>query len=306
MKKSTTRETTDAPPSTKVIGAMLFALLALAFASIFIVRLDHAGVPPLTIAFYRMAISTVLLAPFALRFKWQEIRSLPRRELLFVALGGLCLAVHFAAWISSLQYIPIATSVVLVNSHPLLVVIASYFFLGERPSRRQLIGTLIGLAGMLIMGRAGFAGVGMAPLGNALAIAGALAIVGYFIVGRKVRARVSLLAYVTPLYAVCSVVLLGCVLATESRLYPYDSNVWLYLAALAIVPTILGHTVFNWAIKHIRPSAISVAFLGEPVIAAALALLFFGQRPSGSTLIGGIFVLSGVYLTTSAHRAGRD
>jgi drug/metabolite transporter (DMT)-like permease len=66
-----------------------------------------------------------------------------------------------------------------------------------------------------------------------------------------------------------------------------------------VVPTIIGHSVFNWAIKHVRPTAISVAFLGEPVVASLLALIFFGQRPPLATFIGGAFVLAGVYLTTS-------
>jgi drug/metabolite transporter (DMT)-like permease len=295
------------------MAAMGFAIVALAFASIFITRLERAGVPPITIAFYRIALATCLLAPAALALKWREIFSLSGRDLLLLALGGLFLALHFGAWITSFKYIPIATSVVLVNSHPLFVVIASYFFLGDRPTRRHLAGTAIGLAGMAIISHDGLKGAEFALWGDSLAILGALAIVGYFIVGRKARSRVSLLAYVTPLYAFCSVLLLVWVLGSGSRLYPYDSTVWLYLLVLAVVPTILGHTVFNWAIKHVRPSAISVVFLGEPVIASLLALLLFGQQPSLSTLIGGAFVLGGVCLTTStgggagaAEETGRE
>ena len=281
------------------MAAMGFAILALSFASIFITRLEGAGVPPITIAFYRMALATCLLAPAALVFKRREIFSLSRRDLSLFALGGLFLALHFGAWITSFKYIPIATSVVLVNSHPLFVVIASYVFLGDRPTRRHLIGTAIGLAGMAVIGHDGFKGADFALWGDSLAILGALAIVGYFIVGRKARARVSLLAYVTPLYAFCSVILLVWAVGSGSRLYPYDSTVWFYCMALAVVPTILGHTVFNWAIKHVKPSAISVVFLGEPVVASLLALVLFGQQPSVSTLIGGVFVLGGVCLTTA-------
>ena len=296
---------TAGPGAPRVMAAMGFAILALAFASIFITRLERAGVPPISIAFYRMALATCLLAPAALAFRWREIRSLSGRDLLLFALGGLFLALHFGAWITSFKYIPIATSVVLVNSHPLFVVIASYFFLGDRPTRRHLLGTGIGLAGMAIISRDGLRGAEFALRGDSLAILGALAIVGYFIVGRKARARVSLLAYVTPLYTFCSVILLVWALGSGSRLYPYDSTVWFYFLALAVVPTILGHTVFNWAIKHVRPAAISVAFLGEPVVAALLALLFFGQQVSLSTLIGGAFVLGGVCLTTSTGGGSR-
>jgi len=250
-----------------------------------------------------MGIATALMLPVALAFKWREIATLARKDLGLMVLGGFCLAVHFGAWITSLKYVPIATSIVLVNSHPLFVVIASYFFLGERPPRRALIGTGIGLAGMAVMSHDALGSVQLAMKGDGLALLGALAVVGYFIVGRKARARVSLLGYVTPLYAVCSLFLLIWVLMAGNRLAPYSAEVWAYLAALAVVPTIIGHTVFNWALKHVRPTAISLAFLGEPVIASVLALIFFAQRPPLATFVGGVLVLAGVYLTTSRDQA---
>jgi drug/metabolite transporter (DMT)-like permease len=140
-----------------------------------------------------------------------------------------------------------------------------------------------------------------ALLGDALAVAGALAVVGYFIVGRKARARMSLLGYATPLYAVCSVFLLLWALLTRSHLAPYSRVEWTYFVLLAVVPTILGHTVFNWALRHVRPSTISLAFLGEPVVAGLLAFVIFGQRPPLATFIGGALILAGIYLTTSAR-----
>ncbi len=282
---------------------MGFAVLALAFSSIFITKLEQLQVAPIPIAFYRMAIATAILFPAAITMKAGEIRSLGGRQIAMLVAGGFCLAVHFGAWITSLKYIPISTSVVLVNSHPLFVVIASYAFLGERPSRLSIIGTFIGMIGMVIISREAISDVNLGAggdslLGNALAVLGALAVVGYFIVGRKARARLSLLGYVTPLYAVCAALLLVWALATEAPLFPYPAVVWAYFSALAIVPTILGHTVFNWAIKHVRPSAISLAFLGEPVVASVLAYIFFNQTPPASTFVGGAFVLAGVYLAT--------
>lgn len=286
----------------RVMAAMGFAVLALAFSSIFISKLERTEVPPLVIAFYRMALATVLLMPAALAFKRREIAALASKDLVLLLLGGFFLAVHFGAWITSLKYIPISTSVVLVNSHPLFVVIASYFFLGEKPGRRSLAGTAVGIAGMIVITHDALGDIGLALKGNGLALVGALAVVGYFIVGRKARTRISLLGYVTPLYAVCSLLLLLGVLAAGEPLYPYTVTQWAYFAALAVVPTILGHTVFNWAIKHVRPSAISLAFLGEPVAASGLAFIFFAQRPPVATLIGGALVLAGVYLSMSSQQ----
>lgn len=284
---------------------MFFAVFALASSSIFIAQLKE--VPAIIIAFYRMAIATVLLLPAALAFKRRELLAFTRRDLLLLVLGGVCLAIHFGAWITSLKYIPIATSVVLVNSHPLFVVIASYLFLGERPTARSLAGTLVGLAGMLVISRDALTATAQsessnALLGDGLAVVGALAVVGYFIVGRKARARMSLLGYATPLYAVCALFLLIWAVATRSPLAPYRAAEWATFVLLAVVPTILGHTVFNWALRHVRPSAISVAFLGEPVVAGLLAFVIFGQRPPQATYIGGALILAGIYLTTSAKQ----
>ncbi|HKQ09150.1 MAG TPA: EamA family transporter [Blastocatellia bacterium] len=291
------------PQSAAVFAAMFFAVFALASSSIFITKL--AAVPALVIAFYRMAIATALLLPAALMLKRRELMAFTRRDGLLLLLGGACLALHFGAWFTSLKYIPIATSVVLVNSHPLFVVIASAIFLGERPKARSLVGTLLGLAGMLIISRDALVNAeqsesSQALAGDALAVMGALAVVGYFIVGRKARAHMSLLGYATPLYGVCSLFLLLMVLVTGSRLAPYGRGEWLYFVLLAVVPTILGHTVFNWALRHVRPSAISVAFLGEPVVAGLLAFAIFGQRPPLATYIGGALILAGIYLTTSS------
>jgi drug/metabolite transporter (DMT)-like permease len=313
-RKQTERGSDRAEPGVAgVMTAMGFAVVALAFSSIFITKLEQAEVPPLVIAFYRMTFATALLMPVALVVKRREIAALARRDLWLLAVGGLCLAVHFGAWITSLKYIPIATSVVLVNSHPVFVVLASYLFLGEKPRTRSMLGTLTGLVGMAVISHDALSGNGTttsnnAIIGDGLALLGALTVVGYFIIGRKARARISLLGYVTPLYAVCSVFLLIWILgtrdaATPNPLYPYSASVWAYFAALAVVPTILGHTVFNWALKHVRPSAISLAFLGEPVVASVLAFIFFSQRPPLATFIGGALVLAGVYLTTSSKQA---
>ena len=202
-----------------VFAAMFFAVFALASSSIFIAKL--AQVPALVIAFYRMAIASVLLMPAAIALKRRELMAFTRRDLALLMLGGACLAIHFGAWITSLKYIPIATSVVLVNSHPLFVVIASAIFLGERPGGRSLAGTLLGLLGMLVISRDALASTqpndaSQALIGDALAVIGALAVVGYFIVGRKARAHMSLLGYATPLYGVCSIFLLSMVFGGET------------------------------------------------------------------------------------------
>lgn len=286
----------------QVMSVMGFAVLALSSSSLFITQLERSSVPPLVIAFYRMAIATTILLPAAIMFRRREILALARKDLALLVLGGLSLAIHFAAWITSLKYIPIATSIVLVNSHPIFVALASYFFLGERANRAGLIGIVVGLSGMAVMSNDAFDNIQLALKGDGLALLGALAVVGYFIVGRNARSRISLLGYVAPLYGVCSILLFGLVVISGDALGPYPAGIWGYLTALAIIPTIIGHSVFNWALKHVRPTVISLAFLGEPLAASLLALIFFAQRPRPAILIGGSLVLIGIYLTNLKPR----
>jgi drug/metabolite transporter (DMT)-like permease len=254
------------------------------------------------VAFYRTALATLLLAPAAFGGNVRQLVSISGRDAALLTLAGLCLAGHFGAWISSLEYIPIAASVVLVNTHPALVVVASWLILGERPGTRSLAGLAVGLIGALITCREGLLGVRLAVVGQGLALLGAVAMVGYFIIGRTLRRRLGLFTYAAPLYLISSIFLLTWVAATGKRLHPYGGIEWLYFAALAVVPTILGHTVFNWALKHVSASAVSIACLGEPVVATILALLIFGQYPPASTLVGGVLVLVGIYLSVTGEQ----
>jgi drug/metabolite transporter (DMT)-like permease len=246
-----------------------------------------------------MLLATLLLGLPALGFKREEIKKLSRTDVMLLVVSGLFLAIHFGSWISSLKYISISSSVLLVASHPLFVVIASAVFLGELPTKRIIAGTTLGLGGAgLILGE-GFAGLNKTVWGDLLALIGALSTVVYLLIGRRVRAHLSLLAYVVPAYAACTLLLLGWAVALGNRLTGYTGVEWALFLGLAVVPTILGHTVLNWAIKHVAASAISTALLGEPVVASVLALLFYNQIPSVYTVAGGALVLIGIYLVVS-------
>ena len=286
-----------------VYAAMALGVVAVSSSSILITSLERRGVEPLVIAFYRMLLATFLLALPAFKYNREEIKRLGRRDLVLLVISGLFLAIHFGSWISSLRYIPISSSVLLVASHPLFVVIASALFLGEFPTRRIIAGTILGLAGTGLIFGEGFAGLNKALWGDVLALIGALSTVVYLLIGRKVRAHLSLLAYVVPAYAACCLLLLAWAVALGNRLTGYTGLDWACFLGLALLPTILGHTVLNWAIKHVAASAISTALLGEPIVASVLACLFFAQLPSMYTIAGGSLVLVGIYLVMSRASA---
>lgn len=285
-----------------VIG---LGILGISFGSLF-TRL--AAAPPLVIAFYRMSFTAVLLAPLALsRAGRAELAGLNRREILVAAASGLFLAMHFFAWIYSLSYTSVASSTVLVTMQPLFVVSGAWIFLREKVPAKSLGYGLLAIFGSILIGFSDFRIGGTALWGDFLALAGAMFIAGYMLIGRRLRARLSLFPYIFLVYGVSALALLILALIFASPLYPYPVSTWLCFLALAVVPTIFGHTLFNWVLGYLKAAVVSVAFLGEPVGATILALLFLGEVPALLQIVGGIVIISGVYLFMAASsREGGD
>ncbi|HZS46035.1 MAG TPA: DMT family transporter [Blastocatellia bacterium] len=289
----------------RVYPALALAIVGISFASIFIKHLELDSVPPLVIAGYRLLFSVVILIIPTIAYHRKELTVLSGKDWALLTLSGLCLAVHFGAWTFSIKYISIARSVVIVDSQPIFTVIAAWFLLGERVSRRGIAGVLLAMVGIVFITIFGEDQLVVAQrashsarLGDLLALIGAISITGYVLIGRKLRAKISLLAYVAPLYLISAVLLFAAAAASGNRLIGYSISDYGYFIALAVVPTIFGHTVFNWALKEVSAAVVSVSFLGEPIGATILAFIFFSQIPTRYTVVGGVMILLGIYLTS--------
>lgn len=261
-----------------------------------------SGAPSLIKAFYRVLFTTVLLAPIAVFRHREAFGRLTLRDLLGAGIAGVALALHFAAWFESLEWTSVAASVTLVQSQPLFVAVGAALVLDERVSTRTTVGILVAVGGMVVMS-AGDAGMGGSPAstyGNALAVLGGVMAAGYVLAGRALRhgERVALLPYVTIVYSVCALVLFAIVGVEQLPLVSYPPREWLLFLGMAVGPGILGHTVINWALAHIKSSVVSVSLLGEPVGSTLLALVLLGEYPGVSTVGGGAIVLGGIVLTS--------
>jgi drug/metabolite transporter (DMT)-like permease len=219
-----------------------------------------------------------------------------RRKLVFLSLlSGIFLAGHFASWISSLQYTSVASSVLLVNTHPMMVFFIGRVFLREKSSRRQLffvILTVIG-SGILSWGDLG-KGEGVL-LGDFLAMLGALSVGIYMSIGRVVRRSLGVLDYTTLLYSSSAVLLFIGVRAAGLPLGPYPVREFLLFFSLAFFCTILGHSVYSWALKYVSSTYLSINVLLEPIMAGILAFFFFKEVPGVLNGVGAVIVLSGIY-----------
>lgn len=283
-------------------AVLAIGVLVVASASILIRYAMQDGAGPLAIAALRLAIASVVLAPFA----WGRVRNdLPRlsgidRTLLIAC--GVVLALHFATWISSLAYTSVASSAVLVTTNPVWVGLLSWLVLRERPGNVMIGGIALAMAGsVLVFGAQGPAS-GAAPsplLGNALALAGALAASIYLLLGRRLRDRLSLLAYVWTVYAVAAVALLAMALAAGENLALPMAAVG-FVTALALGPQLIGHTAFNYAVRHLPAPVVAVAILGEPLGSALLAWLLFDEKVGTGQLVGFGVLLAGILLSVLA------
>ncbi|MUV57775.1 DMT family transporter [Halogeometricum sp. CBA1124] len=310
------------PPVSPLVG-LLVAVVAVSTSAI-LVRYSEA--PSLVKALYRVVFTVSLLAPVAFARSREELRDLPRRDVLWAAAAGVALAVHFASWFESLAWTSVAASVTLVQAQPLFVALGAWALLDERITRGVVAGIAVALAGMATMtlgdlfvpdvaaalaAHPGLGGLdagtaaaptlaGEAPLyGDALALVGAVTAAAYVLAGRSLRQRVSLVPYVTVVYGVCAVVLLGLTLAAGHPLFDYAAREWALFLAMAVGPGVFGHTVLNWALGYLESSVVSVSLLGEPVGSTILAFVLLGEIPTPVTVLGGAVVLAGIYLTTT-------
>ncbi|MBA4374766.1 MAG: EamA family transporter [Anaerolinea sp.] len=298
------------------IPGLFLGILAVSTASIFI-RYAQAEAPSLAIAAGRLSIATILLAPFVIRRSLVELRVIRGRTLFFMILGGIFLGFHFASWISSLEYTSVASSVVLVTTAPLWVALLSPLFLKEKVAKWVLIGLAISITGSMIVGISGkciVTGValrcvpfdslfqGRAFFGNLLALLGAFLSGGYLMIGRRVRNELTLLPYTFIVYGIAAVVLIVLVFISDQSLIGYTTNTYIWILLLAIIPQLIGHSSFNYALKYLSAAYVSIALLGEPVGTILLAYLFLRESPTAFELFGGFLILLGITFATKTGK----
>lgn len=281
-------------------AVMAAGITGIAFGSI-LIKLATAA--PLAIACYRMLFSVALLAPvYAVR---RGGRRFAAADLGWTALAGVFLSLHFVLWIYSLNYTSVTSSVVFVTTNPLFVTILGWLLFRERPSKLLLAAVALVIAGgLVIAGRSAFTSDVRANLGNLLALGGAVMASGYLLAGRRLRPRVDILSYTTVCYSITALVLLAACLAFRTPLHGFAPINWLWFLLAALGPQLLGHSSFNWGLKHWPASRISMLIITEPVGATILAYLILNQVPSWYEIAGGMLIMAGVYL--SLRNGGRS
>lgn len=287
------------PPLVLVVGILAVSVSAI------LIRFAQGDAPSLVIAAGRTTIASLLLLPFCLGWRRAELQRMSRTEWRLALLAGALLGVHFASWISSLAYTTVASSTVLVTTSPLWVGIASPFLLKEKMSRSLIAGIALALAGSAIIALwdvSGGGGGGSRPLlGNFLALVGAWMAAIYLIIGRRLRAHLSLLTYTTVVYGTAALFLLAAVILSGYPLIGYEPRTLALFLLMALGPQLLGHSSFNWALAFLPASYVAVTLVSEPIGSSLLAYLFFQEKPGTGVWIGGSLIILGL-LAASLRR----
>ncbi|HCU99371.1 MAG TPA: EamA family transporter [Chloroflexi bacterium] len=292
----------------RLLLVLFVAIVASSSASL-IIRAAQQEASSVVIATYRLMIATLVLLPLVYVRQRNVIFHMSKKQWLLGTLSGMLLGFHFLTWITSLEYTTVASSTILVSSMPVFVVLFSPVFLNEKASSiiyfgigmSLLGGALIALSDVcLIDGFSlrcsslhGFVNK-FALLGDALAVMGALGGAGYFLIGRLMRSTLPLLSYIFVVYGMAAITLLSIALILKLPLIGYDQKTYLYLILLAIVPQLIGHSSFNWSLKYLPVSYVTMVAIAEPVGATILAWLFLDEIPTVLHFVGGLLCLVGV------------
>ena len=290
----------------------MVGIFAASTASIFIRYAQDLG-NSLVIAAYRLSIATLVLSPIALtKYRW-ELRKISLRNFLLGILSGVFLALHFAAWISSLEYTTVASSVVFVSTAPLWVVLVSIITLRESVSQEVVVGLMIAMLGSLVVGISDSCNIsdlgitcpplaefirGEAFLGDILALIGAVMAAGYLIIGRNLRAKTSLIPYIFIVYGIAALTLVTLAVGSGQPLTGYPGNFYVWVILLALIPQLLGHTTYNWALRYLSAAIVSITLLSEPIGSTVLAYFFLHEAPTILKLFGAILILVGIYVAS--------
>lgn len=278
--------------------ALGIGVAAVSTAAIF-VKLSSA--PSSIIALYRLFFTVLILGIPTMINHRKDFTQLTKQQWIYSILAGIFLAFHFITWFESLKYTSVASSVVLVSTQPIFAMIGIYFIFHEKVSFLGVMGASFALLGSLIIGWGDFQIGGMALFGDFLALIGAILVTGYWLVGQSIRKRLPLLPYTVLVYGSSTITLFIYNIILDMNFIHYEYKEWLIFTALAIIPNIFGHTVFNWAIRYVSAATVSTTILAEPAGSALLAYIILGEMINLTQVIGGVIIFSGIFIYLKYH-----
>lgn len=282
---------------------LAIGVTAVALAAIFIRLALNEDIPSLLIASGRLVLATLILTPMTLRNQVfiQQIRALNRTEVILIGVSGFFLAMHFWSWVTSLEHTSVLISVVLVTTSPIWVALLEIFFLKAQLTRLIFIGLMITIIGSVVIGLGGEASEdtsGNNVLGAVLSAIGAFTVAVYLTIGRRLRKKLDLIPYIWLVYGCAAIIITVILLFSGTSISGHSSEGYLWIIALALIPQLIGHSSFNYALAYLPATFVSVTTQVEPIGSAILAVFIFDELPGWGQVIGSSIILIGVILAS--------
>lgn len=278
-------------------GVLILGVVGVSISAI-LVRYSQA--PSVITAVYRLGWTVLLLLPAVLMRFRKELLRVRRRDVLLCTLSGICLALHFLTWFESLKWTGVAVSTVLVSTEVIFTALGFALFLKGRIPPLGVAAILLAFGGSVVLALAG--GVqGSQLYGNLLALSAAAFVALYTLIGRIQRGYLSTTIYTFLTYLACFLTLLLMAVCSGTPLVGYGGREWLIGLGLAVLCTLMGHSLFSWCLKYLSPAYVSAVKLCEPVFSGLLAVPLFGEIPTPVQLLGGVIILGAVLLYTWAE-----
>ncbi|NQX64584.1 DMT family transporter [Paenibacillus alba] len=269
---------------------LLIGIIAISFSSIF-VRWSDA--PASVIAMYRLLMTNVLMLPFLWNYR-HEIARIRLKDWLRTAISGIALGLHFLFWMDSLRFTTVASSTAILTLEPICVLLGAFLLYGQKTSRAALMAMCVAIVGAVCIGWGDFQFSGNALKGDLLSLVGTLAVALHMLLGKSLREHISAFVYSFFVFLFAGLVLAITNLFTGVSFFAYAPKEWGVFLLLAIVPTVFGHYVFNWLLKYMNASSVSMTVLGEPLGASLLAYFILGETITTFQLLAGCLLLVGV------------
>lgn len=300
----------DSTPRWIPYAVLVIGLFAVSTAAIFIRFAQADNAPSLVLSAARLCVASIVLTPYVLRRHRAELKTVSLVDIRWALLSGLVLGMHFASWITSLEYTAVVNSVTLVTTNPLWVALLAPIFLGERLDRAAIIGLALAMCGGILVGLSGEAGDPPTRhdpwLGNGLALVGALMASIYFIIGRNLRARLSVFLYIWLVYGSAAVVLVVAVVVTGQPVAGFPAETYLWMVLMGLVPQLIGHSAFNYALGFFPAAYVSLIILVEPVGSGLLAIVLLDEWPVPLQLVGATIILIGIAVASRRDRLAQS
>ncbi|HVN55431.1 MAG TPA: DMT family transporter [Anaerolineaceae bacterium] len=257
---------------------------------------------PFLVASYRLLVAALVLFPFFLR----DLRSLEPGETYgwkqvgWSALPAVFLAFHFMTWVVGARLTQVANASLIANLTPTAMPFLVWAIFRERITRQEIVGTAFTLLGLVALSGSNLSISQDSVRGDLICYVSMLAFAAYLALGRKNGARLRLWLYMVPLYFFAGVICLICALFTINPLKAYTATNLLLMVGLGLIPTVLGHTIFNYSLKRFRGQVVSVTNLLQPVFASLLGFLIFREAPRPLAYVAAALIVTGVLIVLGA------